>query len=111
VNWESCVWVGDGSNTLKGDDSLRSFLFTLRNPHGVPPRKFTLRGEQKRREIVCSSRHGPAFGGCICVCGEGSHTACFGETYNSVSGQRDDYFLTGANTFTVKEIEAFEIAD
>jgi hypothetical protein len=31
----------------KGDDSLRSFLFTLRNPHGVPPRKFALKAEEK----------------------------------------------------------------
>jgi hypothetical protein len=35
VEWESRVWKGDGRNCLKGHDSLRSFLFTLRNPHGV----------------------------------------------------------------------------
>jgi hypothetical protein len=44
VKWES-------GNKCKGDDSLRSFLFTLRNPHGVPPRKFPLRPEKKEYAI------------------------------------------------------------
>jgi hypothetical protein len=50
VEWESRVWNGKGgneNNCYKGDDSLRSFLFTLRNPHCVPPRKFALRAERK----------------------------------------------------------------
>jgi hypothetical protein len=40
-------WEPDRYGMFRGDDSLRSFLFTLRNPHGVPPRKFTLRAERK----------------------------------------------------------------
>jgi hypothetical protein len=35
----------------KGDDSLRSFLFMLRNLHGVPPRKFVLRAKKKQFAI------------------------------------------------------------
>jgi hypothetical protein len=36
VKWENdCCY--------KGDDSLHSFLFMLRNLHGVPPRKFALK--------------------------------------------------------------------
>jgi hypothetical protein len=46
VKWES-------GNKYKGDDSLRSFLFTLRNPHGVPPRKFALKAEEKHNAICC----------------------------------------------------------
>jgi hypothetical protein len=30
------------------DDSLRHFLFALRNPHGVPPQKFALIKEKKQ---------------------------------------------------------------
>jgi hypothetical protein len=41
VKWESPA----SSSKYKGDDSLRSFLFALRNPHGIPPRKFALRAE------------------------------------------------------------------
>jgi hypothetical protein len=39
----------------KCDDSLRSFLFTLRNPHGVPPRKFALKAKEKEYAILCCS--------------------------------------------------------
>jgi actin-related protein len=46
----------------RGDDSLRSFLFTLRNPHGVPPRKFALKKEKKEKAIVCSSTYCAGFG-------------------------------------------------
>jgi hypothetical protein len=38
VEWESRVWTGKGGDEndyYKGDDSLLSFLFTLRNPHSV----------------------------------------------------------------------------
>jgi predicted nucleic acid-binding Zn-ribbon protein len=45
----------------KGDDSLRSFLFILKSPHGVPPRKFTLREERKECAIYCDSGY-CAFG-------------------------------------------------
>jgi hypothetical protein len=34
-------WESGQKGKWKGDDSLRSFLFTLRNPHGVPVRKFS----------------------------------------------------------------------
>jgi hypothetical protein len=46
----------------KGDDSLRSFLFTLRNPHGVPPQKFALRAEKRHSAIDCNSTFGPTCG-------------------------------------------------
>jgi hypothetical protein len=39
----------------KGDDRLRSFLFTLRNPRGLPPRKFALRAGRKQRTVYCNS--------------------------------------------------------
>jgi hypothetical protein len=47
VKWESREWEGDGSNCLKGDNSRRSLLFTLTNPHGVPPRKLALKKEHQ----------------------------------------------------------------
>jgi hypothetical protein len=44
VEWKS-------SFCYKGDDSLWSFLFPLRSPQGVPPRKFTLRARKKENAI------------------------------------------------------------
>jgi hypothetical protein len=45
----------DSSGKYKEDDSLRSFLFTLRNPRRVPPRKSALKAAKKHYAIRCSS--------------------------------------------------------
>jgi hypothetical protein len=37
VEWDSTSWY-------KRHDSVQSFLFTLRSPHGLPPRRFGLKG-------------------------------------------------------------------
>jgi hypothetical protein len=58
----SVKWESDGDGKDKGDDSLQSFLFTLKNPHSVSPRKFALRREQKQHAIYCCSASGPVFG-------------------------------------------------
>jgi hypothetical protein len=76
VEWESRVW------NRKGDDSLQSFLVTLQNPHGVPPRKFALKAEGKQDAIWCYS----AFGDCVCVsdncnANRNSDTHCSYSTY------------------------------
>jgi hypothetical protein len=120
VEWESRMWngkEGDENNIWKGDDSLRSFLFTLRNPRGVPARKFVLRAGEKQNAIWCDSAWGPLFGeGCIfvsddCNANTDSNTLRFGGEYESASGEVEWGFLTGAREFRVKEIEVFEIAD
>jgi hypothetical protein len=70
VEWESRKWNGKGgeeNNLFKCDNSLRSSLFTRRNPHGVPPRKFAPKEEMKQYAIVCNSALGPVFGGGIVV--------------------------------------------
>jgi hypothetical protein len=115
VKWESPIPYGH----CKGDDSLRSFLFTLRNPHGVPPRRFVLREEKKKKAIWCKSERCPGFGnGCdICVydnCNANkanyTHIGTLWDcdsTYMNDTNFRE--LLTGAERFTVKEIEVFEI--
>jgi hypothetical protein len=113
VKWES-------RQRWKGDDSLQSFLFTLRNPHGVPPRKFPLRAEKKQHAIYCNSTCCAGFGyyGDIHVFGNGNANrySCtrIGTHWSDRTYANDtafEYFLTGAEHFTVKEIEVFEIAD
>jgi hypothetical protein len=44
-------WESDYDGKCKGDNSLRSFLFTLRNPHCVAPQKFALKAEKKQYAI------------------------------------------------------------
>jgi hypothetical protein len=112
VKWES------HSGKRKGDDSGRSFLFTLRNPHGVPPRKFALTAERKQSAINCCSARCAVFGG---YCDIAVHDNCdanrascthIGTLCNSTYANNTAFadFLTGAYNFTVKEIEVFNIA-
>jgi uncharacterized coiled-coil protein SlyX len=61
LEWESRVWnrkKGDESNCRKSDDSLKSFIFTLKNPHNISARRFALKAEEKRRAISCDSLRG-----------------------------------------------------
>jgi hypothetical protein len=56
VEWES-GFLG----TPNADPSLKSFLFTLKNPHNFPARKFVLKAEKKNDAIWCVSLWGPNF--------------------------------------------------
>jgi hypothetical protein len=46
---------------LKSNDSARNLVFRLRNPRGVPARKFALRAEKKHSVIFCQLECNPAF--------------------------------------------------
>jgi hypothetical protein len=56
AKWES------GSDHSKADDSQKSFLFTLKNPHNVPPTTLPLKAEGTNLAILCESKSGPHFG-------------------------------------------------
>jgi hypothetical protein len=45
----------DSSYDLKADDSQKSFVFTLKNPHNIPARRFALKAEKKHHAIMCNS--------------------------------------------------------
>jgi hypothetical protein len=45
MKWES------GKYHYKADDSLKSFVFTLKNPHNISARKFALKTEEKHWAI------------------------------------------------------------
>jgi hypothetical protein len=103
----------DSSNSSKCDDNQKSFLFTLKNQHSIPARKFVLKSEKKQYAIYCHSSCGPRFGGgcdiCVsdnCAANTSSHTANFGHTYVNDSGVdlRDSngysIFLTGLSIST-----------
>jgi hypothetical protein len=60
VEWES-------GRKYKADDSLKSFLFTLKNPHNIPAKRFALKAKMKHRTINCFAEWGPRFHGGITV--------------------------------------------
>jgi hypothetical protein len=120
VEWESRVWngeKGERNNRWKGDDSLKSFIFTLKNPHNVPARKFGLKPETRNRAIKCTSEMGPHF----CDFGISNHSNenrrsntsryidSFGFTYNIDTEIDGRILFTGASQFQVNEIEVFEL--
>jgi hypothetical protein len=51
----------------KVDESLKRFLFMLKNPHNVWTRRFVLKDEKEGEAICCDSEDGPVFSdGVIC---------------------------------------------
>jgi hypothetical protein len=124
VEWESRVFNGKRgleSNCWKSDESMKSFIFTLKNPHNIPPRRFPLKAEFKDIAINCHSRWGPRFHDisvydqCNIEMSFRSSTHFFGGAYINDTGLGGDCehntFLTGSEYFLVKEIEVFEITD
>jgi hypothetical protein len=109
VEWES------GPGHLKADPSLKSFLFTLKNPHKFPARKFALKAKTKNEAICCDSSYGPHF--CDigvsdnCDANTRSFTYSFGRCYVNDTDLDGQTFFTGSGKFTAKEIEVFEITD
>jgi hypothetical protein len=58
LEWESREGnqeAGKQDNCIKADGSLRSFVFTLKNPHNLRARRFALRPGQKSQVIYCHS--------------------------------------------------------
>jgi hypothetical protein len=98
------------------DPSLKTFLFSLKNPHNFPAKKFQMKVEKKNeRAIWCDPTYGPNFwdieiGGVRFATCTGS-TAAFGSTYVNDTGLVGETVLAGSPRFTVKEIEIFEIDD
>jgi hypothetical protein len=122
VKWESKVWNGKpwaADNCFEADESQQSFLFTLKNPNGVTPRRFGLKEEMKQFAVYRCDRFGPCFGGSCWGCDFGvsdpsndkdkSSTSNFGHIYINDTGRDGKTLLTGSAEFKVKEIEVFEI--
>jgi hypothetical protein len=102
----------------KTDESLHSFLLSLKNPTNAPAVKFPLKPEQMKDATYCTEGYGPAFG-----CGKSgsdlylSGTSAFvmnksgglGRSYANETKMDGKRLLTGREYFNVKEIEVFEI--
>jgi hypothetical protein len=107
VKWEP-------GRKYKADDSQKSFLFTLKNLHNIPARRFALNAEQKNYALECDYRWGPCFGVCDihvsdnCNANTRSNTR-LGLSYTN-TGLDGRIVFTGSVNFQVAEIEVFEIA-
>jgi hypothetical protein len=113
------TWESHKKTPRKADPSLTSFLFTLKNPHNVPARRFALKAERKNEAIFCRSDLGPCFDDIAvydnCNANTKNYTSCFGSLYTNDTGlggaPGDNSFFTGSQYFQVKEIEVFDFVD
>jgi hypothetical protein len=122
VPWESRVWNRkreEANNCRARDASGKSFLFTIKNPWGHPPKKFPVRKHRKDCAVYLCEKQGPSFGcyphdlsfGTTADGGRICHTMGFGYSYDPGGLPDSTRFLTGDRTFTLREIEVFQIVD
>ncbi|CAF0903167.1 unnamed protein product [Adineta steineri] len=107
----SISWASSGGF----QDDLNAFLFTLTNPHNIPPTKYTIQSEWVGYAIQNSTSSGPVFG-CnhdIYIAdnsnSNNSSRTNFSGTYNDTTGKGVETF-TGAFNFTTSEIEVYKLA-
>jgi hypothetical protein len=113
--WQSVQWNGkhgDTNNCRKSDQTGRTFLFTLKNPHNLRPRKFPLRTPDA---IRCNSALGPTFGSDDIQMRNDSSargkwsTRNFGTTFMNDTGIEGRTFFAGSESGDLSEVEVFEI--
>jgi hypothetical protein len=111
--FSSLTW--DSSNQWKVDNARKGFVFSVRNPHNIADKKFSL--TNPTYTIYCSSSCGPRFGfgddiyvGNDCNNTTNSSTN-LGVSYANDTGIAGNQFFTGEYNFTVKEIEVFPVSD
>jgi hypothetical protein len=108
-----CAW--DSTTGSKFDQSGRSFVFTLKNPHNIPPRKFRLVTD--RRAIYCGGGDGPSFGAGTDIrvldnCNaQNNNYLSFGSSYENDTGKDGKTLLDGEYNYMVKELEVFSISE
>jgi hypothetical protein len=99
---------------FQADPSLTSFLFTLKNPHNLSPRKFALKEEKKNEALCCHPSWGPDFRD-IRVADESNRNckSCsnLGQVYVNDTSLRSSTVFKGSSNFSAREIEVFEITD
>jgi uncharacterized coiled-coil protein SlyX len=108
-------WESPPKPKYKADGSEKSFLFTLKNPHNIAPRRFALKPARKQKAILCDAKWGPYFGHDMrvsdnCHANTSSYTN-LGIYYTNSIGLNGMTVFTGSCFFQVKEIEVFEITD
>jgi hypothetical protein len=105
------AWTSRGG--WVSDPSLKSFLFTIKNPHNLPAQIFKLK--QAAGAIYDHYASGPRFGGGtdLAVADQcRSSNTCwsnFGYTYENSTKIKGNQVFTGAYNFRVQEIEVFEV--
>ncbi|CAF2225380.1 unnamed protein product [Rotaria magnacalcarata] len=91
----------------------RAFLFTLTNPHNIPPTKYLVKPDKVAYALQYSNDYGPIFGGCDITLFTNSNSnqsslVNFPYFYVDTTGQAKNTF-TGTANFTTLDIEVFKV--
>jgi hypothetical protein len=110
--WES----GPPLGKFIADETQKSFLFTVRNPHSTNPRKFPLKAERRAKAVFVDPGCGPTFGGGAeiavasnCDAKAANSAGGFGNAYQNDTQLDGRTFFTGDPSFIVKKIEIFAV--
>lgn len=104
VSWDS---------SGKYRDDATAFLFTLTNPHGIPPTQYVVNQPNGFLAIEGNNSHAASFGGFsgITVISDAQHCSTniyFPEEYVDTTGKGDTTF-TGGSRFSVLDVEVFAV--
>jgi hypothetical protein len=107
--WHNCM-------SYSADNTMKSFLFTLKNQHNIGAKIFPLKEDQKSYAIYGHPSFGVIFGCghnlCVydkCNITNSNYTTSFGTAYTNDTGLSGDTVFTGGPHFRVREIEVFEL--
>jgi hypothetical protein len=109
--YTSISWTSDGSYK---NDTI-AFIFTLTNPHNIPPTKYLIQTDKTGYAVYHNSSYAPTFGGGHDIClanasnANNSSYANFPHSYTDTTGKGNATF-TGAYNFTTSDIEVYKLA-
>ncbi|CAF4214461.1 unnamed protein product, partial [Adineta steineri] len=106
ISWTSSGWYREDQ---------AAFLFTLINPHNIPPRKYNIKPARAAYAVCHADTKGPTFGNGhdmfvydYNVSNNSSYTI-FPWSYNDTTYKGNNTFI-GAEHFTTTDIEVFKLA-
>ena len=90
----------------------RAFIFTLVNPHSIPPTRYLIKGGQEQSAFYNGASYGPTFGGGhdIYVPSKSNETTGYTHFYSYMdTTSKGSLTFTGNSSFLTREIEVYKI--
>jgi hypothetical protein len=104
----SISWQTTGGYKAKVDGL--AFIFTLTNPHSIPPTKYHLKNDRIVFSIYCADLYGAVFGNFDMVIRGPPSTSGFNfpSSFNDTTNKGNQTF-TGSHTCQLRDIEVYSV--